>query len=49
MTKPETMQDAPLSDVRKMLQSARPDQILRLLEDILKQEKPNDFNQTGRA
>ena len=48
MTMPERHADMP-SDVQRLLQSARPEQIRRLLNDILKTQSNDDFNQTGTA
>ncbi len=48
MTTPDRKPDAQV-DLREALEQARPDQIERLLRDILKTAANDDFRPTGRA
>lgn len=48
MTMPERKTDQ-LHDVQRLLKSARPDQVKRLLKDIFETASNDDFNQTGTA
>jgi len=48
MTTPERNTDQ-LHEVQRLLKTARPDQIKRLMRDILETASNEDFNHTGTA
>jgi hypothetical protein len=49
MTMPDRSAEPDQAEARRALETARPDQIERLLRDILKTASNNDSKPTGRA
>ena len=49
MTKPDRKSEAVQDDVRAAVEAARPDQIKRLLRDIMNVASNDDFKPTGHA